>query len=306
MQFHEIVDEQYGQIEPPYDWLACMHRIHALDPAKRKLEVNRATRLGEVWVSTGDPVTDGTTARDLLFTCSGARTFRPGEADWTTGVTAPAPARRGRDYVERIVAVQVRPNVLGLVRFGNAAPRHSSIIDYVNAACEIDPPLRLRLIPRPSVLEELQKSGSIARRVQFTAGMSSLRNIVGQQPGLFRLTRNAKGTLDQTRVTVTYDLETTKRKRSRMGAAVVQDGNALLRDAQILAEHLSDVDSGTIVVIDEEDMRHEIDLAEVKLTVNWPMKLNRTTDFIPPEQVHPGILRAYDEVKDHVDEVLKE
>lgn len=306
MQFYEIVDTQYRQLAQPYDWLLCMRHIHALDPPKRRLEISRSTRLGEVWAEGGAVQGDGTSARDLLFICSGSRTFRPGEADWATGATAPAPRRRGRDYVERIVAAQVCPNVLGIVRFGNAAPRHSSVIDYINAACEIDPPLRLRAIPRPSVLEDLQRPGSIARRVQFTTGMASLRRIVGQQSGLFRLTRNAKGTLDQTRVTVTYELDTKKRKRSKMGGAVVQDGNALLRDAQILAEHISDVDNGTIVILDEEDKRHEIDLAEVKLTVNWPMKVQRTTDFIPPDQVHTGILRAYHDVKDHIDEVLEE
>lgn len=306
VQFYEIVDEQYGQLDPPFDWLAAMRHIDSLQPGQRRLDINRTVRLGEVWTPAGTVQDQEIDARDLLFTCSGTRTLRPGEADWTTGATAPAPQRRGRAYVESIIAVQVRANVLGVFRFGSAAPRHSSVIDYVNAAGAIDPPLRLRAIPRPSVLEDLHNTGSIARRVEFTTGMSSLRRIVGDQPGLFRLARNARDDLDQTRVTVTYELDTRKRKRAKMGGELVNDGGALLRDAQVLAENLSDVDRGTVVLIDEEDERHEIDLAEVKLTVKWPMRTRRGADSIPRPEALEGVLRAYDEVKDHIDEVLEE
>ena len=305
VSFHQIVDHERNPFTQEVPWLAWMQHISSLADTER-WQANRQSgdRTGEVaWappkVTGGKP-----TARDAIFILAKERTHRPSQTELASGQTGPAPHVHGHTYTERIMARWIDHNLLAMTKDSRESAQPDSVMNYINEKCMLQTnPHRIRGVPRPSFIDELQSRGGVVRKAGFKTSAMGLSQAM---PGNTLLLGDRAGqrNLDNVWVEVKFGLDTKKRKSSTMDDEVRADGMSLLDDVRALAENNDQLDTGFIEMVDENDNQYRVSLVDEMLTAQLPVQLDSATDYVDPLVAHEKMNEAYNQYRMHVRRLL--
>lgn len=304
--FWQFVDPQLQPLPSPVPWLDWVKHIEGLNPAENRLVASNGDRYGRVDWRNDREIAD---AYEAMLTIAKNRIVWPSRTNIKTGDISELHLDDDEEVSERLVGVGFpSTNTLALSIIGQAAPRPPSFMQYVNEKCELNPPLHIVPIPKPSLVEMLStERNAVVAELELEAHVAGLRELAAKRSnGFMGLTKAASSTaLDAMTAKLVFALETNKRAYNTMQKSHRNVGVEALKEAHWIADEGREyIDHAVFKVYDEDEGVVEVVLGEELLATTAYLPIPKGVRWVKPEVVHEAMIDKHREMESHIKKIV--